>query len=421
MKLRTVCIVDGYSTGAELAPLFLEAGYMCVHVQSNPQTPHDFLTSFRGGDFSENIVFHAGTTWIEVLRRVAEHRPDFILPGTETGVPLADYLSTALSLPGNDAASSALRRDKFEMQEALRRAGLAAIAQVKASSSDEAVAWCARHAKWPVVVKPIDSAGADSVRFCDNENEVRQAVLAIIGHTNRLGIRNEGALLQERLLGNQYFVNAVSVNGTHIVTEIWADQKTEVPGATLICDKEELLPFHGEAQTLITDYLRRALTVLGVKNGPSHSELMLTSSGPVLIETAARMQGTILHEAVVAAVGSSHVTATVERFINPDTFGKRALEPYQMKAGLYCITLQSSEEGIVVENNCESHFATLPSYYAMFHTPQPGERIFQTTDLFSNPRIIYLLHESRDQLETDYRHIREWEAAAKLFSIETAR
>jgi biotin carboxylase len=416
-KGRTVCIVDAYSTGAELAPLFQAAGYSCVHVQSASEIPADFLNSFRITDFRRNIVASEGQAWGSVLEQVQEHDPAFILPGTETGVPLADFLSSRLGLPGNETGTTALRRDKFEMQEALRRAGLSAIKQARVTTPDEAMAWCDQQNQWPIVVKPLDSAGADSVRFCADADEARDAVRSIIGSRNRIGIENRGALLQERLRGEQYFVNAVSIDGLHMITEIWLDQKTEVEGASLICDKEELLPFEGAAQGMIVEYIRRVLTALGVQNGPSHSELMLTSEGPVLIETAARMQGTILHEAVVAALGASHVTSTVERYLRPEEFRRRIAEPYQLRSGLYCITLQSHNNGIVITNNCSEHLSDMPSFHAMFHTPLPGERIHRTTDLFSNPGIIYLLHENREQLEADYKRIREWEAAGKLFSV----
>lgn len=419
MNNRIVAIVDAYSTGAELAPLFAKYGYQSVHVQSSRVIPADFIGSFRPGDFKDHIAASTDD-WDLVLKKLAPHRPAIVIPGTETGVILADFLSSKLNLPGNDPSTSALRRDKFEMQEALRRAGLASIAQHRAATADEALEWSRKFGRWPLVVKPLDSAGADGVSFCYNEDEVHAAVGRIVGRTNRIGIDNRGVLLQERLVGRQYFMNAVSIDGLHKITEIWADDKSLVDGAALICDKEELLPYNGATQSVIKPYVEGVLTALGVRNGPSHSELMLTDHGPVLIETAARMQGTILHEAVAAAIGSSHVTTTVDRYLNPETFKRHVNEAYELGAVLYCVTLQSSLEGIVRENRVHKLVSTLPSFFSMFHTPEHGERIHRTTDLFSNPGIIYLLHQNRAQLECDYAKIRAWEAAGELFAVEAA-
>lgn len=416
-RAKVICIVDAYSTGAELAPHFIAKGWQCVHVQSCDPIPDTFASTFRHEDFVENIILDGRTTLVDVVQGLSRFCPNVVIAGTETGVELADYLAGALKVDGNDAASSKLRRDKFEMQEALRRNGLNSIAQMKARSSREAIEWAKSRNSWPVVVKPVDSAGADGVRFCNSETDISEASDAIIGSISKLGILNTAALVQERLVGQQYFINAVSMNGLHVFTEIWEDHKTEVSGAALICDREELLPFHGTVQQSIITYMTEALDVLGIMNGPSHSELMMTDNGPVLIETAARMQGTILHEAVVGAIGDSHVTCTVERYVDPEHFLTRLERPYSLKCFLFCVTLASERSGRVVKNNCLSVLAMLPSFKAIFHTPKEGDEIERTIDLFSNPGIIYLSHHSRAQIESDYREIRELERHGQLFTL----
>ena len=45
-----------------------------------------------------------------------------------------------------------------------------------------------------------------------------------------------------------------------------------------------------EAQ-LIIPYVRKTLDVLGVKNGPSHGEVIITETGPCLVEMNCRANG----------------------------------------------------------------------------------------------------------------------------------
>jgi biotin carboxylase len=419
IRTKKACIVDAYSTGAQLAPLLNQYGWTCIHVQSAPDIPEEFLASFRPQDF-ERCMLAAGSTaadWDKLASVLEALQVDAVIVGTETGVVVADYLADKIGVAGNSPETSMLRRNKFAMQDALRNAGLRSIKQLMTDKIDEALAWAKRHGKWPIVVKPIDSAGADSVRFCHSEDDVRAAFDLILNTNNKLGLRNSSVLLQERLRGRQYIVNAVSLEGKHVITEIWSDDKLEVSGAALICEKEELLPYQGAIQDELKEYISRVLTVLGVSIGPSHSELMLTEQGPVLIETAARMQGTILHQAVVAAIGDSHVTTTVECYLDPTTFARRLNAPYELKKNLYCVTLASEEEGIVKENHCDELLSRLPSFEAMFHTPGPGEKLSRTTDLFTNPGIVYLCHHDQRQIETDYRQIRAYEKAGRLFSL----
>lgn len=416
---KTICIVDAYSTGAELAPLFVKEGWNCIHVQSSESIPLDYLATYRPLSFKKILILRNDDIAAkrELADRLKEFAPDFIIPGTETGVELADFLSSELGTPGNSWQTSALRRDKYSMQEALRAGGLRAIRQTVTDSLAEASQWVREVNGWPVVVKPLDSAGADGVRFCHNDDELADAFHNIFGKTNRLGLVNRKVLLQERLIGRQFIVNGVSINGEHLISEVWSDDKKEVKNASLICEKEVLLPYHGEIQDELVDYTRQALTLLGIENGPSHSELMMTATGPVLIETAARMQGTIMHSAVIAALGYSHVTLTAERYLQPDRFAGRLAAPYQLNKELFCVTLASEREGTVKENRCQDLLGELASFYGVMHTPEKGERIFCTTDLFTNPGIIYLCHAELKQIEADYAAIRNMEKQGSLFEL----
>lgn len=416
---RYICIVDAYSTGAELAPIFKKNGWTCIHIQSSPEIPLEYQQTFRHETF--NFLISPGDESHSEFLRIAEElkqlSPEYIIPGTETGVYIADLLSSLVGTPGNSIDTSALRRNKYAMQEALKSGGISSIPQFLTDSVEQAKKWAGELNKWPVVVKPVDSAGADSVRFCNTVDEVQNAFNKIYGKKNKLGLKNGTVLLQERLIGRQYIVNAVSINGQHLITEIWSDDKKEVENALLICEREILLPYSGEVQDQLVRYMEKALTLLGIANGPSHSEVMMTESGPVLIETAARMQGTIMHNAVVSALGYSHVTLTAERYVKPERFAARLGKNYMLKTQLQCITLASEFEGVVKVNNCEKLLKLLPSYFGMMHTPDAGENIYRTTDLFTNSGIIYLCHEDEKQIDSDHAKIRIYEKEGKLFDL----
>lgn len=416
MTKPIVCIVDAFSTGAELAVQFDAYGFKTIHVQSSPRIDPELLKTFRSDDFIDHFVYHQN--WEELLAFARSFIPKHVIAGTETGVILADNLASALSLPCNDPTTSHLRRNKYAMNEALKQNSIPSVEQHCCSSSEEAIAWAESYGYWPVVAKPLDSAGTDNVYFCYSSTEVEQACFNILGHVNRMGSTNNQVLMQECLHGQQYFINAVSINGTHLFTEFWKDTKLQIDGASMICDREELLPFDGAEQEQIKSYMSRVLDCLGVKEGASHSELMFTARGPILIESAARMQGTILHEALIAAIGDSHVTTTVERYAAPERFESRIGSGYLLNKHLLCVTLASDVSGTVIENNVETKLKLLPSFYAVFHTPAPGERLERTVDLFSNPGIIYLLHQNAEQVEQDYLQIRSWEKEKAFFVVE---
>jgi ATP-grasp domain len=406
-------VVDAYSTGARLAPRFAAAGLPVVHVQSSARLPDFYARAFRAGDFVENVV-HEGDLEATAAR-LAAHEPAFVVVGAEPGVPLADALSERLKLPSNGSAQSAARRDKNAMSEALRDAGLRTAEALKTAEASTAVAW-QRERGAPVVVKPLDSAGTDGVSICRDGAAVEAAFAAILGRPNALHGANEELLVQELLEGTQLFVNSVSWDGVHHVSEVWRDNKLRA-GANFIYDYEELLPRHGEQQDQVVPYVESVLEALGIRFGPAHTEVMLTATGPVLVESGARMHGSVPDE-IVDRCTPSHQTLTAEAYLEPRSVARRAARPYELMAGAYCVMLISQHEGRIVDDAGMREIEALPSFAGTISMLGPGDELKKTIDLFSCPGIIYLVDPDRERLKADYDRIRELDATGAVFELE---
>ena len=90
---------------------------------------------------------------------------------------------------------------------------------------------------------------------------------------------------------------------------------------------------------------------------------------------------------------------------------------YRLLKNMSVVNLIATAAGLLEKNQCDELFATLPSFVARFGGPQPGDRIYKTIDLWTKPGHVFLVHESHDQLEADYRQIRAWEQAGRLFKL----
>lgn len=411
---RVAVVVDAYSTGARLAPRFQAAGLDVVHVQSSAQPPDFYLRALKAEDFVANVV-HAGD--IEATaEQVARFDPAFVVVGSEPGVLMSDALSERLGLPSNGTALSAARRDKHQMAQALRRAGVRAIEELKTGDAEEAVAWAVRRDDWPVVVKPVDSAGTDGVALCETPDAVRAAFAETIGKPNALHGANEQLLVQELLRGTQLFTDSISWDGVHHVSECWRDNKRRL-GDAFVYDYEELLDPRGEQQDQVIPYVHSVLDALGIKYGPAHTEVMLTDTGPVLVECGARMHGSVRDD-VIDRCTPSHVTVTVDAYLDPASVERRAATGYTLRAASYCVMLISHQEGRIVAEAGMKEVEQLESFAGTISMAQPGDTIAPTVDLFSCPGIIYLIHPDRDVLQRDYERIRELEASVGMFSLE---
>jgi biotin carboxylase len=332
------------------------------------------------------------------------------IAGAETGVSFADELAERLGLPGNGTASSAGRRDKYAMAQALVSHGVRAPRTITAADPETMVRWADERDLWPIVVKPPGSAGNDGVTRCATAAQARAAFGRLHGRAHRYGGRNDVVLAQELLSGQQYFINTVSVNGQHYVAEIWEDTRRHVPGGGVAYEVEKLLLPGGEPQQTLARYVSQALDALGVAWGPAHSEVMLTGSGPVLIETGARMQGALLPDTVRAATGHNHVTLTVDCYTDPERLAALAGRPYPVRRQLWSAALIAPYDGHLAAGGAVAELHRLPTLHAVIGDLSPGRPVSRTVDLNTAPAGLYLMADDVAELHRDYARIRHLEA-----------
>jgi len=417
MTNKFAVIVDAYSTGAKLASKFHSEGVDVVHVQSASPIIDFYVDDFRPDDFIANVVFKGLAECLaEVNQLLNGIKPICVLAGAETGIELADLLASELGLEGNSTTSSRVRRDKYAMACALKEAGLATPHFLRTDSLHALEEWAAGHC-WPIVLKPLASAGNDSVFFCNDQTELKNAFHSIYNKDNRFGGHNDYVLAQTFLKGAQYVINSVSIDAKHYISDVWIDRRKVISGASNIYDCEELLSYEGEVQDALISYMKKALDALGVRNGPAHSEVMMTVEGPVLIETGARLQGAMLEEPVIEALGESQITLTIERYCHPLRFKRRLGQQYVLSKHVMCIAMISDQEGVVVDTTGFEKIRSLSSYACHFHLPEKGDEIARTIDLFSIPGVVYLSHEDPAVLQHDYETIRRLEREHQVFTV----
>ncbi|WP_405899502.1 ATP-grasp domain-containing protein [Streptomyces sp. NBC_00727] len=400
-----VVIVDAYASSRCLAPLFRARGHDCVHVQSTPDIPPNYARGYRPDDFAAHIVHHGDLT--ETLRALSAHRPIALIPGVERAVPLADALSEQLGLPSNGTALSPARRDKYRMIETVRAAGVPAVEQLRTTDLDELLGWYEKTGGGRVVLKPVSSAGSDGVFFCSGAEEVSAAFRSLHGSTSVLGQKNEAVLAQEYLVGHEYIVNTVSRDGVHRVSDIWKMHTLGANGVAELAAGAELLPRRGPEQDLLVDHTVRVLDALGIAHGPAHTELKLTPDGVRLVETGARVCGADVHVPVTAALGTSQLDLTVEAGTDPDAFLAGADDDYRVARHARIVNMVAPRGGTLRSYPRLAELRALDSFHDVLFRTRPGDTVHPSTDDWTFPLRVYLLHETeatvaRDALTTRY-------------------
>jgi len=401
-------IVDPFSSGGLYARAFKEAGVSVAAVLSRPKPPDVYLPSFHPEDFGEVILF---TGDIEpVVKRLAELSPRCILPGTETGVELADELAARLTPHmANVPSFASARRHKWEMARAVRKAGLPVLAQICTADPAEVATWVAREnlAGRDLVVKPPKSASTDGVTRVYRGQGWRDVFEAQLGKTNQWDVINDRMLVQEYATGTEFVVDVFSYDGVHTITNVCRYRKIDNGPHMAVYDSLEWLAMDEPMVPTLVDYTKGVLDAVGMRFGAAHVEIMLTAAGPRLIEVNARPHGGGQPRFCRVATGDSQVDRAVRYFARLGEIPTG----YQLHKHLIVVFLISRATGVVRNIEILDAVRSLPSYHFASVQVSNGDSVQQTKDLLTTLALgfIVLLHEDRNQMMADYEEVRRIE------------
>lgn len=171
------------------------------------------------------------------------------------------------------------------------------------------------------VIKPKRGVASDDVFFCANINHVKEAFQKIQG-TSVFGSisseKNDLVLVQEFASGTEYAIDIVSKNGQHKVAALWRYDKRQANGAPFVYFATELVDSQTPEGELVCDYATKALDALGVKHGMTHSEFILDEEdkGVVrLVEVNCRQHNTNFAPLAMAAIGYNALDMLLDAYL----------------------------------------------------------------------------------------------------------
>ena len=305
-------VVDPVGTGQDYPAVFADAGVEVVAAMSRPEPIALYAPTWHPERF-RHIHYDNGDI-PALAATLREYQPVCLIPGSETGVELADAL-IELVVPGSghDPALASARRDKWEMARALERAGLPRLRQMCSADPDEIDRWLTDTGldTARVVVKPPKSAATDDVHIVDKGKDWRPLFEQIHGKVNEFGLRNDAVLVQEYADGPEFLIDSYSVDGRHGLVDVCRYTKVQRGDRIGIYDLVDFIePDHPDV--LATwPYARQVLDAVGIRNGCCHTEVILTAAGPRLLEVGARPAGGGHQMISELATGSNHLIRTV--------------------------------------------------------------------------------------------------------------
>jgi hypothetical protein len=403
-------LVDPVSTGAALAQAFGEEGAACLHLY------HASLRDAYDADGSPRTMVHENLDkTLEVLRALPVAA---VIAASEYGVLLADQLAAALGLPHHRPELAAARRDKELMVRALEQAGVPAARTVPVRTEAELDRVLSGWDSYPVMIKPRNSAGSDGCVISPDRHTALTAFRGIVDRRNLMGEVNQEVLVQQFLTGTQYIVNTVSLAGRHLVSDVYAERIDHLDDAPVL---RHLLsrPLLTPAESGLVDYVLECLDALGIREGAAHTEVMLTPSGPRLVEVNSRVMGpSLAPDAYHAAFGYSHQHLVAERFLRPDEFAHRFELPYTAARTMAKIFLRPHRSGVLRAVDGARVLRRMPGFHSIDRLPAVGEAVKDRYLTTGACGIAYLVHEDEELLLSSLGFIHSLEDTGGFYRFD---
>jgi len=246
-----------------------------------------------------------------------------IAPGIDRPVLVAARVAARLGLPHPLDPETAERAvSKLAQREAFDRAGVPQPRWELAEPGASNTVLLAPGS--PVVVKPPDRQGQVGISLVRSPEDLGPAVEAASA-----AARSGEALVEELVDGPEVTVNAFSTGGQFRALTVTDRVVAEPPafGVALghVWPSEEAVEDAVEAA-------RAAAEALGVREGPTYTQIRLGPDGPRVIELAARLGGGHDAELCDAALGIDLNALTIAA-----AFGRRVRVPEARPAGGACI------------------------------------------------------------------------------------
>ncbi|MEV5939486.1 ATP-grasp domain-containing protein [Streptomyces sp. NPDC051994] len=411
-RQRHVIVVDGYhirdGDDRGFASAFRARGVLPVTVMSTPRPLAKFVKKniWYPDDF-EAVYFYDGD-FEAMVKLVESYDPVGIVTGNESGVEFAARLVERIMPQFQNVPQSAkYQRHKGEMALALERAGLPGPRTLSSDDPTEVDAWIKANGLTgrPLILKPPHSAGTDNVHFVPPGGDWLGHFTHILGRVNGFELRNDTVIVQEFLEGPEYIVDLYSVDGRHGLVDTCIYAKHDRGPRIGIYDVADFLPPDHPDVAVLADYVMRAADAVGIRNGSTHAEAIMTADGPRLVELAARYSGSCMMISGSLATGDNQIERTVRHVLDGE------FRPsFELVKEVRTLWLCSDWAGPVRHMEILEAIADLPTVHSL-SIPPDGRDMPVTNDVTTSLGWVIQGADDWDAIHRDSARIRELEQA----------
>jgi len=300
------------------------------------------------------------------IKIAQKHKIDGVLTmQTDLPVPTVGAIVDSLNLKGSGLEIAEKCSNKIKTRLAFQKAGVPQPSFELVKNINEAKK-AAQKIGLPCIMKSADSSGSRGVTKVLSENDIENALNEAFKYT-----RLDEILVEEYISGKEIGAQGFSLNGKCECVLVHNDTLSNPPYMIPIGHSFPIIGFTNEELNQINIDIKKAVNVLGIKDGPSNIDLIVDSKDNTvkIIEIGARIGATCLPELVKYHTGIDWIEASIKTAIgeSPDLKMK-------INKPVAALILQAPKSGIFegYETNIDNEKLNVIEYEV---TPKPGDEV----------------------------------------------
>jgi biotin carboxylase len=216
----------------------------------------------------------------------AERIDGIVAPGIDWPVAIAARIAERLALPHPvDPATAVLATSKLRQRERFAAAGVPHPRHIVCTTLDEASAAAAGFG-YPCVTKAPDRQGQKGLVLVRDESQLGDAFALALGES-----RSSVVLVEQLIPGREVTVNAFSVDGRFAPLTVTDRIVADPPAFGVALAHVWPSALAPDEVGAAVDAARGAAEALGVREGPTYTQVVVGERGAHVVELAARLGG----------------------------------------------------------------------------------------------------------------------------------
>lgn len=335
MKQKKLMLLGGLRY---LVPVIETAHKMGIHVITVDYVPGNIAHKYSDEYHNVSILDKEA-----VLQLAKDFEIDGIMSfAVDPGVVTAAYVAEKMNLPFQGSYNSVrILQDKALFRQFLTENGFNVPAAKGYGNAEEALADTGRF-HWPVIVKPVDSAGSKGVMRVDRPEDLGKAIEYALNESHNGNFIIEDFLEKE---GHSSDTDSFTIDGKLDFCS-FSDQRFDAKAVNPYTPSAYSWPatMPEEAQKELTSELQRLMDLLEMKTGIYNIETRLCKDGkPYIMEVSPRGGGNRLAEMLDIAADAGIIENTVRAAMGME------VKPMKMPEYNGCLAeviLHADEDGV---------------------------------------------------------------------------